>query len=79
MESTNSIKEQKRKKKVISWLISASQTNITKKPKSSGMFGNCVFLLFFCFQKQFSIFGTKKLIWQPKMNRKQKLFPKLNL
>ena len=43
------------------------------------MFGNCFFPLIFCFQKQFSIFETKKFIWQPKMNRKQKLFSKLNL
>ena len=47
--------------------------------KIKGMFGNCFFPLIFCFQKQFSIFETKKFIWQPKMNRKQKLFSKLNL
>ena len=38
-----------------------------------------VFPLIFFFQKQFSIFETKKLVWQTKMDRKQKLFSKLNL
>ena len=42
------------------------------------MFGNC-FSFILCFQKQFSIFETKKLVWQLKMNRKQKLFSKFNL
>ena len=37
------------------------------------------FPLIFGFQKQFSIFETKKLVWQSKMNRKEKLFSKLNL
>ena len=38
-----------------------------------------VFSLIFCFQKQFSIFETKKLVWQPKIDKKQKWFSKLNL
>ena len=42
------------------------------------MFGNYFFPLIFCFQKQFSIFEIKKLVWKLKMNRKQKLFSKLN-
>ena len=42
------------------------------------MFGNCLLLIFY-FQKQFSIFEIKKLVWQPKMDRNQKLFLKLNL
>ena len=61
MESTNSIKEQKRKKKVISWLISASQTNITKEQKSYGIFGNCFFLLFFVFKNNFLFLRLKNL------------------
>ena len=48
------------------------------KPKS--MFGNCFFSLFYVSRKKKnSIFETKKLVWQSKMNRKQKLFLKLNL
>ena len=43
------------------------------------MFGNCFSPLIFFFQNQFFIFETKKLVWQPKMDRKQKLFSKLNL
>ena len=43
------------------------------------MFGNCFSPLFYVFKKQFSIFETKKLVWQLKINRKQKLFSKLNL
>ena len=43
------------------------------------MFGNPFFPFTFYFQKQFSIFETKKLVWQPKIDRKQKLFSKLNL
>ena len=42
------------------------------------MFGNCFFPIF-RFQKQFSIFEIKKLVWQSKMDRKQKLFSELNL
>jgi len=38
-----------------------------------------VFSLIFCFQKQFYIFETKKILWQAKMNKKQKLFLKFNL
>ena len=49
-----------------------------KRNKNKGMFGNC-FSFILCFQKQFSIFETKKLVWQLKMNRKQKLFSKFNL
>ena len=37
------------------------------------------FFLIFCFQKQFSIFETKNLVWRSKMDRKQKLFSKLIL
>ena len=37
------------------------------------------FSLIFCFQKQFSIFEIKKLVWQPKIDKKQKLFSKPNL
>ena len=47
--------------------------------ETEGMFGNCFFSLILCFKKQFSIFEIKKLVWQPKMDRKQKLFSKLNL
>ena len=36
------------------------------------MFGNCFFALIFYFQKQFSIFETKKLVWQSKMYKKKK-------
>ena len=32
----------------------------------------------FYFQKWFSIFETKNLVWQPKMDRKQNLFLKFN-
>ena len=32
-----------------------------------------VFLLVFCFQKQFSIFETKKFVWQSKMDKKKKI------
>ena len=38
-----------------------------------------VFSFIFCFKKQFYIFETKKLVWQLKMDKKQKLFSKLNL
>ena len=38
-----------------------------------------VFSLIFCFQKQFFTFEIKKLVWQLKMDRKQKLFSKFNL
>ena len=38
-----------------------------------------VFPLIFCFKKQFSIFETRKLVWQPKIDRKQKPLSKLNL
>ena len=36
-----------------------------------GIFGN-FFSLIFYFQKQFSIYKTKKLVWQLKMDKKQK-------
>ena len=39
---------------------------------TKGMFGNYFFPLFF-------IFKTKKLVWEPKIDRKQKLFSKFNL
>ena len=45
----------------------------------------CLVTVFFffspilCFQKQFSVFETKKLVWESKIDRKQKLFLKLNL
>ena len=38
-----------------------------------------VFFLIFYLQKQFYIFETKKFVRQPKMDRKQNLFSKLNL
>ena len=62
------------KKKKKPWLIT-----MVYRGKNKGMFGNYFFPLIFCFQKQFSIFETKKLVWEPKMDRKQKLFSKLNL
>ena len=46
---------------------------------TKGIFGNYFFPLIFFFQKQFSIFETKKLVWQLKINKKQKLLSKLNL
>ena len=46
---------------------------------TKGMFGNCFFPLFYVFKNNFFIFETKNLIWQPKMDRKQNLFSKLNL
>ena len=36
------------------------------------MFGNCFFPLFFVFKKQFSIFKTKKLVWQTQNGQKIK-------
>ena len=44
--------------------------------KHKGMFGNYFFPLFFYFQKQLSIFETKKLVWQSKINRKKKIILK---
>ena len=39
-----------------------------------GIFGNCFFPLFSVFKKKKkSIYKTKKLVWQPKMDRKQKM------
>ena len=38
-----------------------------------------IFPLIFYFQKQFSISETKKLVWHSKMDKKQKMFSKLNL
>ena len=43
------------------------------------MFGNYLFPLFSVSKKKKFIFETKKLVWQPKIDRKQKLFSKLNL
>ena len=43
------------------------------------MFGNYLFSLFSVSKKKKIIFETKKLVWQPKIDRKQKLFSKLNL
>ena len=48
----------KKKKKKKPWLIT-----IVYRGKNKGMFGNYFFPLIFCFQKQFSIFETKKLVW----------------
>ena len=45
----------------------------------AGMFSNCFFPLLFVFKNNFLFLKLKKLIWQLKMNRKQKLFSKLNL
>ena len=55
------------------------KTEVRKSKKIYGMFAKCFFSLIFCFQKQFSIFENKKLVWQFKRDRKQKLFSKLNL
>ena len=35
------------------------------------MFGKYFFPLILCFQKQFFIFETKKLVWQSKIDRKK--------
>ena len=43
------------------------------------MFDNCFFPLFSVSKNNFLFLKTKKLVWQPKMDRKQKLFSKLNL
>ena len=50
-----------------------------KLENHQGVLGNCFFSPILCFQKQFSVFETKKLVWQPKIDRKQKSFSKLNL
>ena len=41
--------------------------------ETKGMFGNCFLFLFFVLKFFFSIFETKKLIWQPKMDKKTKI------
>ena len=50
--------------------------NFCEKRKKKKIIRVCLVTLFsliFCCQKQFYIFETKKLVWQPKMDRKQKL------
>ena len=64
----------------INYFKSTKLQNTKKKKKKN--FRTClvtIFSLIFCFQKQFSIFKTKKLVWQFKISRKQKLLLKLNL
>ena len=47
--------------------------------KAKVTFCNCFFYLFFVFKINFLFLRLKKLVWQLKIDRKQKLFSKLNL
>ena len=46
------------------------KTKEKKNKETRDMFSNCFFPLIFYFQKEFSIFETKKIVWQPKIDRK---------
>ena len=45
---------------------------IRLQTKQLGYIWQLFFSFIFCSQKLFSIFKTKKLVWQPKMDRKKK-------
>ena len=60
-------------------LINHFKKVLMEKKKKNRVCLVTFFPFIFCFQKQVFIFETKKLVWQPKINRKQKLFSKLNL
>ena len=55
------------------------KTKEKKNKETRDKFSNCFFPLIFYFQKEFSIFETKKIVWQPKIDRKRKWLSKLNL
>ena len=80
-------KKKKKKKQLRKGRMSTKENNLKKKKdkkkktirKDKGMFGNCFFSLFYVSKNNFLFLKLKNLIWQPKIDRKRKLFPKLNL